>query len=85
GQYDAASATLDAALMDALAREDVWWLPEVMRMRAAYDNPEAAVARLQSSVALARRQGSVGHIRRIEQDLAERGVRVVGTGVRSRL
>ena len=37
-QPDAARATLDAALAAAHAHDDVWWLPEVMRMRAAYDD-----------------------------------------------
>ena len=31
---DAARATLDAALIAARAHDDLWWLPEVMRMRA---------------------------------------------------
>ena len=34
----AARAILDAALAAAQERDDVWWLPEVMRMRAAYDS-----------------------------------------------
>ena len=34
-QAEAARATLDAALVAGQARDDLWWLPEVMRMRAA--------------------------------------------------
>ena len=36
-QPGAARATLDAALAAGRAHDDLWWLPEVMRMRAAYD------------------------------------------------
>ncbi len=32
---DAARATLDAAVVAARAHDDLWWLPEVMRLRAA--------------------------------------------------
>ena len=41
----AARATLDAALAAGRVHHDVWWLPEVMRMRAAYDEEQAAVSR----------------------------------------
>ena len=39
-----ARATLDAALAAAHAHDDVWWLPEVMRMHAAHDDHEVAIA-----------------------------------------
>ena len=42
GRPDAARATLDAALIAGHAYDDMWWLPEVMRMRAAHDEAEAA-------------------------------------------
>ena len=41
GQAGAARATLDAALAAGQAHDDLWWLPEVMRMRAAYDEERA--------------------------------------------
>jgi DNA-binding SARP family transcriptional activator/tetratricopeptide (TPR) repeat protein len=85
GRYDAARATLDAALVDSQSREDVWWLPEVMRVRARYDDADAAVARLRAGIALARRHGSVGHIRHLERDLADHGTRATGLGVRPAL
>jgi DNA-binding SARP family transcriptional activator/tetratricopeptide (TPR) repeat protein len=72
---EAARAVLDAALVDAQARHDVWWLPEVMRMRAAYDDESKAVTRLDAAADLARSHGSVALLRRCEQDLAERSVR----------
>ena len=71
-----ARATLDAALAAAPAHDDVWWLPEVMRMRAAHDEPESAVTRLRSAAQLASEQGSVALLRRCERDLAERGARL---------
>jgi hypothetical protein len=76
-RLDAARATLDAALVGGQARDDLWWLPEVLRMRAAYDgHEEAAVSRLRSAARLASAHGSVALLRRCERDLAERGVRL---------
>jgi class 3 adenylate cyclase/tetratricopeptide (TPR) repeat protein len=71
---EAAQQTLDAALAAAQARDDLWWLPEVMRMRAAYDEEQAAVSRLRSAAQLASDQGSVALLRRCEQDLAGHGI-----------
>jgi DNA-binding SARP family transcriptional activator/tetratricopeptide (TPR) repeat protein len=73
GQPGAARATLDAALADGNARDDLWWLPEVMRMRAAHDDADAAVARLRSAAELATAHGSTALLRRCERDLAARG------------
>ena len=53
GRPGAARATLDAALAAGRAHHDVWWLPEVMRMRAAYDDERAAIARLLSAAQMA--------------------------------
>jgi DNA-binding SARP family transcriptional activator len=71
----AARATLDAALAAGQARDDLWWLPEVTRMRAAYDDGEAASSRLRSAAQMTAAHGSVALLRRCERDLAERGVR----------
>jgi DNA-binding SARP family transcriptional activator len=76
GRLDAARATLDAAVVDAQARNDLWWLPEVMRMRAAYDDEQAAIARMRSAAQLASAHGSVALLRRCERDLRTRGVRL---------
>jgi predicted ATPase len=73
GRPDTARATLDAAIAAAHAHDDVWWLPEVMRMRAAYDDAESALSRLRSAAQLATAQGSVALLRRCERDLATRG------------
>jgi class 3 adenylate cyclase/tetratricopeptide (TPR) repeat protein len=73
-RLDAARETLDAALAAARARDDLWWLPEVMRMRAAYDEEQAAISRLRSAAELASAQGSVALLRRCEHDLAGHGV-----------
>jgi len=72
-QPDAARDTLDAALATAKERDDLWWLPEVMRMRAAYDEERAAISRLRSAAELASAQGSVTLLRRCEHDLAGHG------------
>ncbi|HEY2309132.1 MAG TPA: AAA family ATPase [Streptosporangiaceae bacterium] len=78
---DAARATLDAALVAAQAHDDRWWLPEVMRLRAAHDDEEAAVARLRSAARLASAHGSVALFRRCERDLCTLGTRPSEPGV----
>jgi DNA-binding SARP family transcriptional activator/tetratricopeptide (TPR) repeat protein len=74
GEREAARATLDAALVAGYARDDVWWLPEVIRMRAAYDDEDAGVERLHSARAVAAGHGSVALLQRCERDLAAYGV-----------
>jgi DNA-binding SARP family transcriptional activator len=74
GDTDTARARLDAALAAGTARDDVWWLPEVMRLRAAYDGSEIAVQRLQFAATLADSHGSVALFDRCAADLAARGV-----------
>ena len=69
GRPDTARATLDAAVATAHAHDDVWWLPEVLRRRAAYDDPATARERLRDAAALAAGHGSVALLRRCEQDL----------------
>ena len=78
---EVAPATLDAALAAGRARDDLWWLPEVMRMRAGYDGDETAVSRLRSAAEMASAHGSVALVRRCERDLAERGVRLPAVSV----
>jgi DNA-binding SARP family transcriptional activator/tetratricopeptide (TPR) repeat protein len=75
GRPDEAQANLDAAIVAGRARDDLWWLPEVMRMRAAHDDGQAAISRLCSAARMASAHGSVVLLRRCERDLAERGVR----------
>ena len=79
---DAARATIDAALVAAKTHDDQWWLPEVMRMRAAYDPEQAAIARLRAAAELAAGHGSTALLRRCERDLRARGVRPPAPGVR---
>jgi DNA-binding SARP family transcriptional activator/tetratricopeptide (TPR) repeat protein len=76
GRPEAARATLDAALSAGQVQEDLWWLPEVMRMRAAYDEEPAGVARLLSAARMASRHGSTALLRRCAVDLGSRGVRL---------
>jgi hypothetical protein len=52
-----------------------------MRMRAAYDGEEAAIARLRSAAELASAHGSVALLLRCEYDLRARGVRLSAPGV----
>ena len=80
-RLDAARATLDAALIEARAHDDLWWLPEVMRMRAAYDEEQSAISRLRSAAQTASAQGSIALLRRCEHDLARRGVLPFASGV----
>jgi DNA-binding SARP family transcriptional activator len=74
GRPGAARATLDAALTAARVYDDLWWLPEVMRMRASYDPPEQAVARMRAGADLAASHGSVALVRRCEDELRRRGI-----------
>jgi hypothetical protein len=74
GDDAAAAASLDAAVVSGQAREDVWWLPEVMRMRAALEEGAAKTDRLQAACEMARRHGSIQLVRRVERDLQEAGV-----------
>jgi DNA-binding SARP family transcriptional activator/tetratricopeptide (TPR) repeat protein len=76
GQADAARSTLDAALAAGHAHDDVWWLPEAMRLRAAHDEAQGAVSRLRAAARMAAEHGSAALLRRCEQDLAARGVPV---------
>jgi DNA-binding SARP family transcriptional activator/tetratricopeptide (TPR) repeat protein len=69
GQPPAARATLDAAIAAARTRDDLWWLPEVLRMRSAFDHGEAATTRLRAAVHLARAHGSTALLQRCERDL----------------
>jgi hypothetical protein len=81
GRPEEAAATLDAALAASRARDDLWWLPEVMRMRAAYDSPDQAVQRLTAAARLATQHGSVRLLRRCRDDLDALGVRTRPFGV----
>jgi len=81
GDLRATRATLDAALVTAKAHDDLWWLPEVLRMRAAYDDGQAAVQRLRSGALMASQHGSVALIRRCETDLMELGIPPIATSV----
>ena len=76
-----ARATLDAALAVGRVHDDVWWLPEVMRMRAAYDEEQAAIARLLAAARMASGHGSLALLRRCERDLRARNVRLPVPGV----
>jgi DNA-binding SARP family transcriptional activator/tetratricopeptide (TPR) repeat protein len=80
-RLDAGRATLDAALVAAHAHDDLWWLPEVMRMRAAHDEDQAALSRLRAAAQMAAAHGSLALLRRCEHDLAERGARSAVPGV----
>ncbi len=68
-----ARATLDAALVVGQANDDLWWLPEVMRLRAAYEEDKPAVLRLRSAGRMASAHGSAALLRRCRRDLAARG------------
>ncbi|HEY1574675.1 MAG TPA: AAA family ATPase [Pseudonocardiaceae bacterium] len=68
GRPGDARATLDAALVAGQARDDLWWLPEVLRLRSAYDSPGAAAERLATAARLARDHGSAALLRRCAVD-----------------
>jgi hypothetical protein len=75
---------LDAALSGGQARDDVWWLPEVMRQRAHFDPPNRAESRLADAAELARRHGSLALVARCGQDGPPPSTLAPATGVRPR-
>lgn len=77
-----ARATLDAALVAGRTHHDLWWLPEVMRLRAAFDPPGEAVQRLRAAVEMAQSHGSSALVARCLPDLARWGVDTAADGVR---
>jgi DNA-binding SARP family transcriptional activator/tetratricopeptide (TPR) repeat protein len=70
-QHDAARATLDAAMAASAARGEPWWLPEILRLRAAYDHGDARAVRLRTALDLARSHGSVVLADRCAVDLSD--------------
>ncbi|HEX6517422.1 MAG TPA: AAA family ATPase [Nocardioidaceae bacterium] len=72
GMTEDAEAALDAARSTAEQRGDAWWLPEVIRMRAALSSPDSAGALLESALRLAEEQGSHALADRCRADLANR-------------
>jgi hypothetical protein len=72
GDSARARADLDAALVGAAARDELWWLPEVMRRRARYDDDAAATIRLETALQLAQSQHSRALASRCEADLLAR-------------
>ncbi|MDN5765169.1 MAG: AAA family ATPase [Humibacillus sp.] len=73
GNISAARATLDAAVASATEHDDRWWLPEVLRARAALDPLSRALPRLAQAVALAESQSNVPLLNRCRDDLEARG------------
>ncbi len=69
GDAEGAVGILDASEVVCVQNADVWWLPEVLRSRAALD-PARSGEDLRRAVALAAAQGSTTLLRRCEADLA---------------
>ncbi|MEO6791892.1 MAG: AAA family ATPase [Ornithinibacter sp.] len=72
GSTESAVAVLDAATSFATEHDDRWWLPEVLRARAALDPTPRAIQGLERAVELARSQSSVSLLNRCRADLDER-------------
>jgi len=72
GRQGEAAAVLDGAISDAEQRHERWWLPEVLRCRAAFEEGPAADALLRRASAVAREQGSRLLEARCLADLAAR-------------
>ncbi|HET6654301.1 MAG TPA: AAA family ATPase [Nocardioides sp.] len=73
GRPQAAQAVLDSALADAEQRDELWWLPELLRTRARQQADGLAVPTLRRAAAMADRQRSRTLLARCRRDLAERG------------
>ncbi|HET6697536.1 MAG TPA: AAA family ATPase, partial [Nocardioidaceae bacterium] len=72
GQAEAAAATLDAARSSAQTLGDAWWLPEVLRQRAALAGPHQRESLLAAAVATAEDHGSLALAARVRRTLAGR-------------
>ncbi|MEO6957723.1 MAG: AAA family ATPase [Antricoccus sp.] len=68
GNTAAAVAVLDAATSVATEHDGQWWLPEILRARAALDLTPACDRRLEQAVALAQSQSSVTLLGRCRAD-----------------
>lgn len=66
---DQAVPVLDAALASAYVHDDQWYLPELMRRRAAFDPPAGTVGRLTAAAELAAEHESPVLAQRCERDL----------------
>ncbi|MCZ4125378.1 hypothetical protein, partial [Streptomyces sp. H39-S7] len=75
GHLDAARAVLDAARIGAEQRDDRWWLPEVLRLRAGLEAGPAALSLLELAADMAAGQESRVLEARCRRDLADRTVR----------
>jgi DNA-binding SARP family transcriptional activator/tetratricopeptide (TPR) repeat protein len=58
GRREEAAAVLDGAIVDAQQRHERWWLPEVLRCRAAFEEGPAADTLIRRACELAREHGS---------------------------
>ncbi len=72
GDVAGARAALDAAQVAAASREELWWLPEVLRRRSALLGGPAALEALREADRLATAHGSLAVQRRCRADLAAR-------------
>ncbi|MEO6828128.1 MAG: AAA family ATPase, partial [Microbacteriaceae bacterium] len=72
GNSAAEIATLDAAASIATEHDDVWWLPEVLRARAALAPSSRPDGRLEQAATLARLQSSTMLLQRCRADLDAR-------------
>ncbi|HET6626419.1 MAG TPA: AAA family ATPase [Nocardioidaceae bacterium] len=72
GMAEGALAALDSARTAAESRGDTWWLPEVLRMRAALSQTAQGDALLGSALTLAEQQGSKALADRCRHDLERR-------------
>jgi hypothetical protein len=58
GNRDRAAAVLDSAVATALQRHDVWWLPELLRLRSELEPPQARERTLRQALEMAHAQKS---------------------------
>ncbi|HEX2805640.1 MAG TPA: hypothetical protein VHN80_05685, partial [Kineosporiaceae bacterium] len=72
GRLDAARGVLDGAVGAAYQRDDRWWLPEVLRRRAALEPGPEGVERLRRAVDIAAEQHSLTLEARCRADLRAR-------------
>ena len=71
GETGRARAVLDDALAAATARDDLWWSPELLRLKARTADPGERADLLKQARSTASWHGSVTLLERIDSDFAE--------------
>jgi hypothetical protein len=71
GRRDRAAAALNTAVATAVRAKDVWWLPELLRLKSELEQPPARERLLRQALETARGQQSRALEQRISHALTQ--------------